>query len=293
MRIAIGILLLASTLRAQELNFTVKINTQKLQTVDPKVFLTLEQSIAEFLNTTRWTDGNYQLFERIRGNLLLTIQEELSTTSFKAELAIQASRPVFGAGTYATPLINHIDKDFVFSYEQFQPIRFSKNSFVDNLSGVLSFYAYVILGLDGDTFSLNGGNTAFQNALDIVSNAPQGNGTGWGSDGNRNRFWLLENIQSPRCRPFREAMYIYHRLGLDVMHQDVAKARVIMTEALTNMEKVNSNYPNAMITQLFVATKALELTEIFKMGTPEEKDIFSRVLMRIDAPNADRYRAIR
>jgi hypothetical protein len=157
----------------------------------------------------------------------------------------------------------------------------------------LSFYAFVILGLDGDSFALNGGNQAFQNALDIISNAPQGNGTGWGTDGSRNRYWLLENILSPRCRAYREAMYIYHRLAMDGMHQDAAKARVILTEALTNMEKVNMAYPNAMITQIFVNAKALELTEIFKRGTPEEKDIFSRVLMRIDAPNADRYRAIR
>lgn len=293
MRLLLLLILFSVSVHAQEFNFSVKINTQKLQTVDPKVFVTLEQSINEFLNTTRWTESSYQPFERIKGNFLLTIQEELSTTSFKAELAIQATRPVFGAGTYATTLFNHIDKDFTFSYEQFQPIQYSKNSFVDNLSSVLSFYAFVILGLDGDSFALNGGNQAFQNALDIISNAPQGNGTGWGTDGSRNRYWLLENILSPRCRAYREAMYIYHRLALDGMHQDAAKSRVILTEALTNMEKVNMAYPNAMITQIFVNAKALELTEIFKRGTPEEKDIFSRVLMRIDAPNADRYRAIR
>ena len=135
MRLILLFLLFSVSVHAQEFNFSVKINTQKLQTVDPKVFLTLEQSIYEFLNTTRWTENNYQPYERIKGNFLLTIQEELSTTSFKAELAIQATRPVFAAGTYATTLINHIDKDFVFSYEQFQPIQYSKNTYVDNVNG--------------------------------------------------------------------------------------------------------------------------------------------------------------
>lgn len=286
---------LAWTLPAQELNFTVKINTQKLQTVDPRVFETLEQTMVEFLNSTKWTEDVFELPERITGNILLTIQEELSATSFKADLAIQTTRPVFGTGTYETPLFNHIDRDISFTYEQFQPLQFSRNAYNDNLSAVLSYYVYLVLGLDYDSFSQYGGDPYFQLAQDIVNNVPSNaGGTGWrASENSRNRFWLIENFLSPRVRPYREAVYIYHRLGLDAMYQDVAKGRSLIAESLKNVEKVNQAYPNSIVMQTFINTKSQELIELFKRGTTAEKDLFVRVMSRIDAPNANLYRSVR
>lgn len=287
--------MLVGTASAQEVNFTVKVNVQKLQTADPRIFSTLEQAITEFLNSTKWTDDVFQNEERINCNLLLTLQEELSPTSFKADIAVQSSRPVYGS-SYETTMLNHIDKDVVFTYEQFQPLQFSRNSFNDNLSSVLSFYVYIILGLDYDSFSLYGGEPYFQIAQDIVNTIPQGvanSAGGWRSiDGNRNRFWIIENLLSPRVRPYREAMYAYHRLALDLMSKDPAKGRLIMTDALENVLKVNNNYPNSMIVQMFVNSKSQEVVDIFKMGTSQEKEKVVRAMSRIDATNASRYRTL-
>lgn len=293
--LSVFFILAAWTVRAQELNFTVRVNVQKLQTADPRIFESLEQAMAEFLNNTKWTEDVFETNERIQCNLLLTLQEELSPTSFKADIAIQASRPVFGS-TYETAILNHIDREVTFTYEQYQPLIFSRNAFNNNLSSVLSFYAYIILGLDYDSFSLYGGEPYFLIAQDIINTVPQSvanSSPGWRSvDGNRNRFWMAENLLSPRVRPLREAMYTYHRLALDIMYNDVAKGRVIMAEALENVLKVNQTYPNSMAIQMFINTKSQEVMEIFKLGTPKEKEQVVRVMSRIDATNASRYRAL-
>lgn len=281
---------------SQELNCVVKVNTQKLQTVDPRVFQTLEQAVRDFMNSTKWTEDFFQTNERIDCNILLTIQEELSPTSFKADLAIQASRPVFNS-TYETALINYIDKDITFEYEQYQPLLFSRNRFNDNLSAVLSFYAFTILGLDYDSFSLYGGEPYFQVAQEIINNVPSSAAAlykGWRSiDGNRNRFWIIENLLSPRVRPLRQAWYEYHRRGLDVMADDLVTGRAVIAAGLDEVAKVNQVYPNSMSVQMFNTTKGKEIVEIFKQGTREEKDKVIQVMSRVDAPNAGQYRSIR
>lgn len=282
--------------QAQELNATVRVNTQKLQTVDPRVFETLEQTLVEFLNSQKWTNDIFELEERINCNVLLTIQEERSPTSFKADLAIQASRPVFGT-TYETALLNHIDKDVTFTYEQFQPLQFSQNNFNDNLSAVLSFYAYIILGMDYDSFSPLGGEPYFQVAQQILNSVPQAEAAanpGWRSlDGNRNRYWMIENILSPRVRPYRQAMYEYHRQSLDIMADDVNTGRGLMVNALSQVGDVNQTYPNSMIVQMFVNAKSQEVVEIFKKGTRQEQDQVIQIMSKIDPTNASRYRGIK
>ncbi len=284
------------SLDAQELNFSVKINTQRLQTVDPKVFETLEKTIFDFLNNTKFSDHTYEQGERITCNIQLTIQQELSPTRFKADLAIQSSRPVYGSN-YETTMLNHQDRDVTFDYEQFQPLIFSRNAYNDNLSAILSFYAYVILGLDYDSFSPFGGDPYYKIAQDIVNNIPQGAAVanpGWRSiDGARNRYWIVENVLSPRVRPMRQAMYDYHRHGLDVMSKNPSAGRAIIMQALDEIAQVNQVYPNSMIVQLFSQTKGQEVTEIFKAGTFQERDRVVNVMTRIDPPNAARYRSVR
>jgi len=295
----IGVLLLLACslgLRGQELNCTVRVNIQKLQTIDPQVFETLEQIVMEFMNNNKWTEDYFQTEERINCNILLTVQEELSPTTFKADLAIQASRPVYNS-TYETAIINYIDKEVTFEYEQFQPLRFSRNVFNDNLSAVLSFYAYVIIGLDYDSFSLYGGEPYLQIAQEIVNNIPSAAAAaykGWRSiDGNRNRFWIIENLLSPRVRPMRQAWYEYHRHGLDVMAEDLAAGRAVMSKSLESIMSVNQAYPNSQIVQMFSNSKGREVVEVFKEGTRQEKDLVIQVMTRIDAPNAAQYRSIR
>jgi hypothetical protein len=281
---------------AQELNVTVKVNAQKLQTVDPQVFVTLETQIREFLNDQKWTDDVFEPEERINCNLILTIQEERSATSFKADLAVQASRPVFNSN-YETPLFNHLDKDVTFVYEQYQPLIFSRNSYNDNLSAVLSFYVYVILGLDYDSYSTFGGEPHFQMAQEILNNVPQSAAAanpGWRSiEGNRNRFWLIENILSPRVRPYRQAMYDYHRQALDIMSDDAGSGRAIMVDALSGLQQVDQAYPNSMIIQVFNNAKSDEIVEIFKGGARQEQDRVIQIMSKLDPTNASKYRSLR
>lgn len=280
----------------QELNFSVKINTQKVQKADPVIFETLTQTMLEFLNNQKWTDDIFQLDEKINCNLLLTIQEEISETGFKAELAIQSSRPVFNS-SYETPLLNYIDKEVSFSYQQFQPLQFSRNTFNDNLSAILSFYVYIILGLDYDSYAPRGGENYFQIAQEIVNNIPQGvadANPGWRSlDGDRNRYWMIENILSPRVRIFRESFYNYHRQGLDYMADDVEKGRGAIKTALEAIVGVTKSYPNSMIVQMFANSKANEIIEIYKMSPQEERSSISQILSGLDPANANRYRVLR
>lgn len=284
-------------LDAQELNCSVKINTQKLQTTDPQVFATLEQTITEFLNSTKWTNDYYEADERIQCNCLLVIQEEISETRFKADLTIQATRPVYGSD-YGTALINHLDRNVVFNYEQFQPLIFSRNTYNDNLSAVLSFYAFIILGMDYDSFAPLGGEPYLQVAQEIVNTIPeaaaQANG-GWRSLGSnqQNRFWLIENLLSPRVRPYRQAMYNYHRQGLDLMHKDPNAGRAIMLQALEDIGGVNQAYPNSMIVQVFTNTKRSEIIEVFKGAPRAEQNKTIQTMVNMDATNASAYREIR
>lgn len=290
--------------QAQELNFTVKVNIQRLVTADPAVFNGLEQALREYVNSTKWTEDDFRQEERIKGNALLTITGEALDDSqrpipnvYTAELAIQASRPIYGSSNETT-LFNYIDRDITFKYEQFQPLQFSKSTFNDNLSQVVAFYAYIILGMDYDSFSSNGGSDYFQAAQQIVSVAQSASavkGRGWSSieGNNRNRFWISENWQSPRMRPMRELQYVYHRLGLDQMSQDPAKGRAIIAQTLVNARKSFDTYPNTILMQLFLSSKSKEITEIFRVGAPAEKDQVADIMSRIDPTNANNYRQLR
>lgn len=278
---------------AQELEFTVNINTPKLQTTDPKVFESLKESMVNFLNNQKWTDDVFDPKERIKCNIQMTIKDELSSNSFSADFAIQAVRPVYGS-SYETPLLSHVDKDFNFIYEQFQPLDYSKNAFSDNLTAFLSFYVYIILGMDYDSYSLYGGEPYFQTANDILTTIPPSAAQaypGWRSlDGNRNRYWIIENLLSPKVRDYRQAMYDYHRQSLDIMSEDATTGRAIMLQALQTISKVNRSYPNSMILQMFTNAKSGEIIEIFKKGTRDEKTKVRGIMSKIDASNASKYR---
>jgi hypothetical protein len=290
--------------QAQELNFTTKVNIQRLLAADPAVFSGLEQALREFVNSGKWTEDDFRQEERIKGNILLTITGEATDDSqrpipnvYTAELAIQASRPIYGSSN-ETALFNYIDREVTFKYEQFQPLQFSKSVFNDNLSQVVAFYIHIILGMDYDSFSLNGGSDYFQAAQQIVNVAQSASavkGKGWNSieGNNRNRFWISENWSSPRMKPMRELQYVYHRLGLDQMSQDPAKGRSIIAKTLENARKSFDTYPNTILMQLFLTSKSKEITEIFRVGTPDEKDRVADIMSRIDPTNANNYRQMR
>jgi hypothetical protein len=289
-------LLFMVDIQAQELNVNVTINTPKLQTADASVFEDLEREIAEFMNNQKWTNDAFEEEERIKAEIVITISDELSQTSFKAEVSIQSVRPVFGSN-YETALMTHQDKDVIFTYNQFQPLEYTENVFTDNLTAVLAFYANIIIGMDYDSFSPFGGEPYFQKAQDIVNNIPPTIASqvpGWRStDGNRNRYWIIENLLSPRTRPYRQAMYDYHRQALDVMHEDAGTGLAVMASAIAQVGEVNRSYPNAMIIQMFSNAKRTEVIEIFKGSSNQQKEQVVAVMQKVDPSSASEYRKMR
>lgn len=291
-----AVLLTALTMQAQELLVNVTVNTPKLQTADPKVFNSLETAIEEFMNNQRWTDDTFEEEERIKVEMVLTISDELGPTQFRGELAIQSTRPIFGT-TDETPLLNHLDKDFLFEYEQFQPLEYTENLFQNNLTTVLSFYAFIVLGMDYDSFSPFGGEQYFQTAQEIINNVPPNASAvykGWRSvDSDRNRYWIAENMLSNRLREYRQAVYDYHRQGLDIAYKDFPTGRAIMANAIKGLGMAEKAYPRSMVIQMFSNAKSAEIIDIFKGGVTTEKNDVIAVMQRIDASKASNYRAIK
>lgn len=296
--IILGVLMcLAIFAKAQEFQAKVTVNTPKLQTVDPKVFKTLETSLRDMLNNTKWTEDVFEPEERIKLTITMNITEELSATSFKADMAIQAVRPVFNSN-YETVIFAYQDNDIQFGYEEYQPVEFSKNVFTDNLSAILGFYSYVIIGLDYDSFGELGGTDLFQEAQNILSGVPSNvaqSAGGWTSieRGQRNRYWLIENILNPRMEDFRKAMYLYHRGGLDRMADDTSNGVTACATAITRIAEANKAYRNSMIIQIFAQTKATEILQIFTGAEQAQKQRVYSAMVQIDAANASKYNLIR
>lgn len=280
---------------AQEFDFSVSVNTPRLQNTNADYFKSLEGLLTEFLNNRRWTNDTYDDHERIKCNLNLTVSEELSATTFRADLDIQSSRPIFGT-SYETTLMNHRDQDVVFTFEDSRPLIFSENAFNDNLTSILAFYVYYILGMDYDSFSLYGGDQHFANAQEIINSLPPevASDAGWKTTANgRNRYFMIENILNPRSRDFRKATYNYHRQGMDIMAGDSDQAKEVLVTALKDVESVNNDSPNSMIIQMFANAKAEEVAEIFSIAIREQKNEVYRIMTRIDPANRNKYISIR
>ena len=283
------------SLTAQELNLNVKVAVQTSFTVDPATFRDLEKDVRSFMNTTKWTDDEYQPNEKITGTMQITITSEPTPNVFQAELILQTGRPVYNS-TYESPMVNLIDKNVTFTFTGIQPLLKTTNTFYDNLSAVLSYYAYVIIGFDEDSFSLNGGDLHFSKAQEIINSLP-GNmvrDEGWRNDqgSRRNRYWLIENLLEGRMRQFRQAYYDYHRIGLDNMFDDADRSRAVILSALTAMGQSNVEYPNTMLIQSFGDSKKDEIIEIFKMGDKGQKTKVVNIMVGMDAAKKDRYNVL-
>jgi len=256
----------------------------------------MERAVLDFMNNTRWDLSAYETEERIECAFQINITEELSTNVFRADIAFQALRPVFSSD-YKSPLVSHVDKDVVITYEEYQPIQESRDAYNDNLSSVLTFYAYTILGYDADSFSSLGGDPYYRIAQGIITNIPPAvmdADKGWSSLNNRNnRFWIIENMLSPKMREYRIAMYQYHRHGLDYMAGDVVRGQTAMLEALTDVDKVRSTYPNSMVLRMFANTKSDEVIEVFKATDRTTKNTIYQVMRKVDVANASKYNILR
>jgi hypothetical protein len=278
---------------AQELNASVQILAPKVQTSDRRIFKTLETSIREFLNNRKWTDANYDNEERIECQFLINI-ESMNNGTFSGSIQVFYSRPIF-MSDYKSPVLLHQDGDFDFNYVEYDRLDFAENTFLDNLTSILAYYSYVIIGLDRDTYTLNGGTPYYALAQTVLGNAQNNNFTGWGSfDGTKNRFWLVDNLTSPAFDNFRSCLYMYHRQGLDLMHDQskVRSAKNNIKNALVGLKKVNDQRRNSFILQIWFDAKTTEITQIFGGGDPIPISDLKDVLVELDPNNSSKYEEI-
>lgn len=291
-------LIIGGTIQAQELQARISVNASQVSsTVDKKVFQTLQTSLQNFLNNRKWTGEAFQQNEKIACNFLITIRQSLPDNVYKASLVVQAARPVFNA-SYQSPLINFQDESFAFKYVEYQPVEFNENRvsgsdpLVSNITATLAYYVYIILGLDFDSFSLRGGDPYFQKAQLIVNNAPEGREVdGWRAfDGQRNRYWLMENLTNNKYALIHDAIYSYYRLGLDLMYENEEESRNAIMNTINIINTLNSDNSNSMVVPFFFQGKANELVKIFKKAQPDEKNRAREILMKIDISNANLYK---
>jgi len=248
------------------------------------------------MNTTVWTNHVYGIDERIECNFLFNITEQLSADEFKGTLQIQSRRPVYNTN-YNTVMFNYMDNDIHFRYVEFEPLQFDETQHLSNLTSILAFYAYIILGLDYDSFSYEGGTPYFQKAENIVNNAQNAREVGWKafeSTSHKNRYWLINDILDDKYSPVREFIYRYHRHGLDVMDEKVVEGRTVIAESLENLQKVYREKPDPFmqLLKIILDAKADELVNIFSESFVEEKNRVVTILQEIDPSNQPKYQKI-
>lgn len=293
---AVLLILTAGTARSQELYCNVQVSAQKIQGSNREVFQNMQRDIYEFMNSMVWTDNILSFSERIECNLLISLDEQLSADEFRGTIQVQLSRPVYNT-TYESTVLNFVDNNFQFRYVEFQPLEFNPNSHTSNLVSVLAYYAYLLIGMDFDTYAQGGGTPYFQVAEKIVTNAQNAPEQGWKPyDGsrNRNRYWLVKNILDNEYAGVRQFLYLYHLRGLDRMESDMTQARTEIYESLRRLQEVYRRRPDPFMYYMTVIldAKADEIVNIFSQGFPEEKNRVVQILNDIDPANENKYQKI-
>lgn len=288
------ILFLVATgnLFAQELRCNISISAQKIQGANRTVFETMQSDLYEFMNNRKWTDEKYAMDERIECSFFINLDEQISSDEFKGSIQVQVRRPVFNS-SYETILLNIKDNDFDAKYIEYQTLEFNETSNKDNLTNILAYYAYIILGMDHDSFSPEGGTEFFQKAQTIVNNSQNAREKGWKSyESERNRYWLVENILNKSYSGFRSCTYQYHRQGLDIMADKAPDGRAAIAESLKSIQKVFRSRPSLYILQVFFDAKSDELVNIFTKSFPDERNRVSVILNECDPSNGSKYEKI-
>jgi Domain of unknown function (DUF4835) len=281
---------------SQEFKCNVQFVSQQVQGTNKQVFQTLQNAAYEFMNNRVWTNNVFAPEERIEFNMLFNITEQLSADEFKGTLQISVRRPIYNTN-YNTVMFNYMDNDIHFRYLEFEPLEFDLNSHMSNLTSILAYYAYVVLALDYDSFSFDGGTPYWLAAEKIVDNAQNAPERGWKpyeNTSHKNRYWLIKDFLDPEYSPCREFIYRYHRLGLDVMDGKVTEGRQSILEDLDLLKKVYRQKPDPFLQPLkfIFDAKADELVNVFSESFSEEKNRAYEILVEIDQANANKYKAI-
>jgi hypothetical protein len=284
--------LILGSIHAQELNCQVTVLTPQIQATDKSIYDKLQTDLRDFINTKKWTTDEFLNQERIECSMVITISERASTDDFKASIQIQSRRPVWHS-SYNSTMFNHQDNDFTFKYVQDQMIEFDESNINSNLTAVIAFYAYIIIGLDYDTFSPEGGTPYFSKAQTIVNNAQNLPDRGWKAfESSRNRYWLAENFLNVSFKPLRNFLYTYHRQGFDKFSDNINDARADITNNMQELRKVYQDKPNSFLMQVFFNAKSDEIVNLFSQATNDEKNRAIQVLTLVDPANTLKYQAM-
>ncbi len=276
---------------AQELDCKVVVDYSKITNANTQIFKNLEVALNDFVNKTNWTDRKFQQNEKISCAMIIVLNE-YNSNNFSASIQVQSSRPVYNS-SYVSPVLNINDKDFNFKYIEFENINYNPNSFDSNLVSTLAFYANLIIGMDAETFVANSGTDYFNIAQNIVSVAAQSGYKGWSqSDGNQNRFFIINDILSPTFRPFRQTMTDYHT-SLDGMTKDVKNAKLGVEKSIQDLGSIYSLRPNALVTRLFFDAKSDEIISIFSGGPAIPISELVNTLNKISPLNSAKWSQIK
>jgi len=277
---------------AQELNCTLVINAEQTGKQNQQIFKTLERSLNDFINKTTWTNKVVSPEERVNCGMVITVTE-FSVDNFSASLQVQSSRPVYNS-TYSTPVFNFNDKDFDFNYVEFQNLTLNPNQFNSNLVSVISYYAYVILGMDADTFVKKGGTEYYSQAKNILSVAQSSGFKGWSPvDGAQTRYQLIDQLQSSSYVEYRNVLYAYHRTALDEMNANQKKAKERMILALNQFKRLHSRRANSFIQRIFFDAKADEIEQVFSGGQSVKITDLIDLLNRVSPNNSSKWKNIK
>ncbi len=283
------VLLFAGVAEAQELNCTLRVNSDQIQGSNKQVYTTLQKSLTEFVNNRKWTELTYANSERIECTMNIIIKK-VEDDVFTAEIQVQSRRPIYNS-TYYSPLFNFKDNDFIFNYKEFDQLELNENALTSNLTAEIAYYVYIIIGYDMDSYTRLGGTPYFQAAERIV-NAAQGSnlGKGWlAFDSNKNRYALISNILDEAFKKFRNYFYEYHRLGLDEMSTNSANGRARIAEGLPLLREANRARPSAIVISTFLDAKNDELINVFSKGTTKEKTDAIEILSDVNPTQSARY----
>jgi hypothetical protein len=290
-RFVLFLFLSCSCVQAQQLNCTVTLNTQKLNNANQQIFKTLETAINEFVNKTDWTGQTLSQKEKVDCSMYITLSN-YSSDQFVANIQVQSSRNVYNS-TYSSPVLNINDKDFTFNYTEFENLIYNPNSYDSNLVSVLSFYCYVILGMDADTFIPLFGDRYYKEAISIANLAQQGGYKGWNqSDGTLSRYVLINDLLSPTYSEIRQSSFQYY-LGMDTMSQDLKKAKEIIKASLINLSKLNGTKPNSYLLRVFMDSKSDEIVSVFSGGPNVAINDLVDSLNKTSSSNAGKWQLLK
>ncbi len=276
----------------QEFRCNVSVSSSRVEGTYKQVFESMRTDIYEFMNNRKWSDNVFTTDERIECTIFIQITDQISTDEFKGTIQVQLNRPIFNS-SYSSPLLNLKDNDVQFRYVEFQTMEFDETSNSNPLTNLLAYYANIILGFDYDTYSPLGGAAYFQKARDIVNRSQNAREKGWRAfEGNFNRFWLIENLTNKAYGPFRELLYRYHRLGLDVMADKPDIGRSEIADALKNIQRVYRSKPDTYVNRIFFDAKSDELVNVFSKGSTDEKGRVMVILTECDPSNSGKYQKI-